>query len=313
VYLNFNLSTECARQLGLLAELPGAGIVIVDNASRPEDLVELKAGVLERGGKVIASRSVDVEVAQSVAAGKRLLLIEHGRNAGYSAGNNVALRALHRALGSAGQYLVTNPDVELTADAARSLFAADGDIVGPAIWEHYLQGLRPFEDRCDFGTGFSDGERPPGEEGIGVRLCGCCMKITGAAIEKYGLLPEENFLYDEETRYFERVYRANGRPRYLSEVVVRHAGSAVEGKKGFNYFYYNFRNRLTYFLEVGRPHYRRTGRFLLCYVDWVFGVLKNQLRRGNLVGARGVLAGVRDGLLRRSGPYIAASARRARS
>lgn len=314
VVLNYNLSSFAIRHFELLSALPDVGVVAVDNASAPADVKALVTRAEQLGGLVLAADArtdVDAGVRRALEAGVRLIVLCSEINSGFSSGNNLALRALHRILGARGRYLVTNPDVELTADAVRALFATPGDIVGPAIWEGYLDGLRPYEDRCDFATGFVEEGTGSRHGVLGVRLCGCCMRFTGDALARYGFLPDKNFLYDEETWYFETVHRLGGRPVYVPQVTVRHAGSAAEGKKGFNYFYYIFRNRLVYFLEVARPRYGRTALFVLRYGDWALHVLLNQIKKRNWDGAKGVVVGIWHGLKRRSGRFVARSSQTA--
>src|SRR5207248_8038648 len=98
------------------------------------------------------------------------------------------------------------------------------------------------------------------------------------ALERYGFLPDENFLYEEELRYFERVHRLGGKPVYLEHLRVEHMGKASMTKLSHDYFYYIFRNKLTYFRDVAGPTYRRHMRFSLLYVGWCWSAIWPQLQ-----------------------------------
>ncbi len=152
----------------------------------------------------------------------------------------------------------------------------------------------------DFATGFvSDAMRRSGRIGM---LHGCCIKFSGTAFEKYGFLPDENFLYEEELKYFERVHRLGGAPAYLPHIRVEHLGKASVRKVSHEYFYYIFRNKLTYFKDIAGPTYGRHLRFAALYLDWCRGAIWSQARKGNWSGAAGVLHGVWDGLRGIKGP-----------
>jgi len=214
----------------------------------------------------------------------------------------VGLRVLHRAVGDAGQFIIANPDVELNADALRVLADPADEISGPAVFERYMQGVATELHRMDFATGFASEHAQPGGGPVAA-LGGCCLKLSGRAISRYGLLPEEHFLYNEEITFFERVHRLGGRPVYRDDVQVWHEGSAAIGKRSFAYFYYLFRNRLVYFLVIAGPRYRAHGRFFRRYGAWAAATIWSGLRRGNTLPLRAVGTGIWHGLLRRQGPY----------
>ena len=305
VLLNYNLAARCIGHASQLSSLDELGVFVVDNASGSADFTALKQVVIELGGCVAESNDAvgNVPVVEEfVRGGGRLVLYRNGENLGYAGGNNTALKLLQPILGSGGQFLVMKPDVKITGEAAISLLRHAAEICGPAIYEHYMKGVSTFGHDVDFTTGFGTGRIGDGSR-IAC-LSGACFKLSGAALDRYGFLPDENFLYGEEIKYFERVHRLGGAPVYVPEVTVEHIGSLTVGNRSFNYFYYIFRNRLTYFREVAGPRYRKHAQFACLYASWCLGVLYTNLKRRNWEGIRGILCGVRDGFRGVKGPRV---------
>jgi len=310
VVLNYNVAAHSARQIDLLSVLPEVGLFIVDNASEIEDYRALERACVAAGADLLprAAESLDGAVAASLQRGQRLLLCRNAENLGYSGGNNTALRVLHRLLGPAAEYLVLNPDVYVTPDVARSLLDSDAETAGPAIYERWAKRVTTQDALAvDFATGFvSERLRRSGRVSV---LHGCCLKLSGRALAKYGFLPDQNFLYEEELCYFERVHRLGGTPQYLGHLQVDHVGKASTTKLSYLYFYYIFRNKLCYFREVGGPIYGGHIAFFWLYSRWVVEVLWYQARRSNWDGVRGLLRGVWHGLQGKTGRFASVRSR----
>jgi GT2 family glycosyltransferase len=307
VVLNYNVAAHSARQIELLASLPDVGIFFVDNASRAEDCATLERACRAAGGEVYPGEpeTLDHFVASHLQRGQRLLLCRNGENLGYSGGNNTALRVLHRLLGPSAEYLILNPDVYVKPDVAQALLESEAESAGPAIYEQWAKRVTTQDALAvDFATGFvTDRVRRSGRISV---LHGCCLKLSGRALAKYGFLPDENFLYEEELCYFERVHRLGGKPEYLEHLQVEHIGKASTTKLSYLYFYYIFRNKLCYFKEVGGPVYGGHLAFVWLYSRWVVEVVWYQARRSNWDGVRGLLHGVWHGLQGKSGRFVPA-------
>ena len=300
IILNYNATSHCLRLVDALKDRGDYGLCVVDNRSDANEYRSLEQACLGLGGYVgeLDSRADHAALASAINSGQGLLLLRAAANLGYAGGNNLAMRALLEIVGAGAQFLIVNPDIIITPDAATALLQCDAAICGPAVFEHYRQGISTDGQRVDFSTGFA------AEDDTMVNcLSGCCLKLSGRALQDYGLLPENNFLYDEEVRYFERVHRQGGVPRYLDTVRVEHLGSSTVGKHGFHYFYYIFRNRLRYYFEIAGPRYRQPLRFLRLYTGWYLPVLYRAIRRGNWPGVHGLLLGAWHGIRRVDGPY----------
>lgn len=304
VLLNFNLGARCSAHVSDLAANPDIGMFVVDNASAAADYSTLKRTVLDAGGRVFESDDPvrnAVDARSFIQANGRLILFRNHNNLGYSGGNNTALRLLASLLEGRGQFLVVNPDVIITPSVAATLLAHPADICGPAVYEHYMKAVSKYGHDIEFSTGFS---APAAQVTKIACISGCCFKLSSNALERFGYLPDENFLYDEEVRYFERVHRLGGVPAYLPEIQIEHVGSASVKKRSFIYFYYIFRNRLTYFRQVAGPRYGRYARFTMLYGAWCIDAIYGNLKRRNWDGIRGILRGVWDGFKGLDGPLV---------
>jgi GT2 family glycosyltransferase len=303
IILNYNVADHCVRHLETLGELPDIGMFFVDNCSRKEDYERLRKACVERGACIIEEHpgsTAGTRAPACLEAGAKLVLIRNSTNLGYSAGNNTAMRQLDPLLGEHGDYLIINPDVYITPFTATALLNAEAELCGPAIYEHWRRGIATEGLTIDFTTGFEPSGTPDSRR-VSM-LHGSCLKLTGRALRKYGFLPDDNFLYEEEIRYFERVHRLGGNPVYLDQLQVEHIGKASTKPLSYNYFYYIFRNRLAYFIEVAGPEYKRHGRFFILYCGWVQDVLRSQARKRNWAGIRGMTLGIWHGLRGIKGP-----------
>lgn len=302
VALNYATAERCIAIFDRFREVTDIGVVVIDNASCTE---LLSAHALATGIPIVhASESEsDLGAFELVRkAGHNRILILSERNLGYAGGNNLALAPLSQFVED-GSALIVNPDVDFDVHTARALLLSFDEVVGPSIFEDYLGAVRPPQNKFDFATCFPATERSHVEH-VGTVLSGACFKVKTSALRRYGLLPAENFLYDEEPKFFERVHRLGGRPTYLKDLRVRHIGSMSVGKKSFVYFYYIFRNRLNYYRDVGRVHYRVRARFAWHYLVWSMAVARSNLRQRNIAGLRGQWHGFVDGILGRSGQRL---------
>lgn len=299
IVLNYNVASHCVRHLDALSGLNGIGLFFVDNGSRPADYAVLRDACVTKHALLLEDASSSPpEVAQLPAA--NLVLARNQRNLGYSGGNNTALRMLDPLLGERGDYLIVNPDVFITEATARAILDCDADLCGPAIYEHWSSRVATDGLSIDFATGFPAEAADP-DRRISM-LHGSCLKIAGRALRQYGFLPDENFLYEEEMKYFERVHRLGGKPVYLDHLMVEHVGKASTVPMSYRYFYYIFRNRLSYFIEIAGPHYKQYGRFAFLYFGWALDVIRSQARKRNWAGIRGLFRGIWHGLHCVKGP-----------
>ena len=75
---------------------------------------------------------------------------------------------------------------------------------------------------------------------------GCCMYIPIDIIKKVGLMPEEYFLYYEDTAYSAEIQKHGFQILYAGDIFILHKECASTTKYSDNYQYYFVRNRLMF-------------------------------------------------------------------
>lgn len=213
------------------------------------------------------------DVAEQTSLRNRLgpgvTYIPTGANIGYAAGNNVGIR---RAMEASPEYIwVLNPDVRVAPETLAGLLTAaeatpDSGIIGGRILHG---GSSP--ESIWFDGGIIDSTRygatshlhagkhhasTPSNGIVDVDyVTGASMLIRARAIEQVGMLPEDYFLYFEETDYCKRMQEAGWRTVVDQSVVLSHFKRSSGDLPTAHYLYYMTRNRLqfanTYFSGPG--------------------------------------------------------------
>lgn len=189
---------------------------------------------------VVDNASSDGTAAMLRAEFPHVHLLEPGRNLGFAAGNNLALRALGFGLPATQSLemprpdavLLLNPDTEPLGDALPRLvryLAANPDVlaVGPRLW--YADGSeqssrRRWPERATFfwestplqrwwpgnpwARRYHCADQPGDTEQRVDWLVGAALLVRSAAIERAGLLDEGFFLYSEEVEWQHRLAHA---------------------------------------------------------------------------------------------------------
>jgi GT2 family glycosyltransferase len=225
VILNYNTREHLRVCLSALAAdcLKSAEVFVVDNAS--------------------SDGSADM-VADEFSW---VRLIRSPRNGGFAYGNNQALRV---ARGDA--ILLLNPDTLITSSAIGSLLEMldrhpEAGIVGPKLLRpdgsmhlacrrsfptpevafYRLSGLsRLFPRSPRFGRynlTYVDPDLPIEVDSV----CGACLLVRRAVIERIGLLDERFFMYGEDLDWCLRTRHAGWTVRYEPSVVVQHQHGAA--------------------------------------------------------------------------------------
>lgn len=211
-------------------------------------------------------------VAQTWLASRLNRGIEYvatGSNLGYAAGNNVGIRV---AMEKRPEFLwILNPDVRVTPTTLTGLLAAatdapDAGIVGGRILHG---GSRP--QSIWFDGGIIDASRQgatshvnsgklhdstPSRGIVDVDyVTGACMLMRTRAVAQVGQIPEDYFLYFEETDYCKRMQAAGWRTVVNQAVVLSHFKRSSGDLPTAHYLYYMTRNRIhfadAYFVSEG--------------------------------------------------------------
>lgn len=213
ILLNYNSASECRLFLESLYKYEdGIKVYVVDNDSTPSDLNNLK------------ELSYDFE------------LISLATNKGYAAGNNAGIS---KAISDGYEYIaIANADTRLLeSDTIKKLISTlndfDGDIIGPKL----VSSLGSIDSGIVISDKYGRTKR------INVESLSTACSIVGAfwlmradTIKKFGFLPEEYFLYREETDYMENVVKNGGIVLYQPKVTVLHDHGATTGDVWDYYF-----------------------------------------------------------------------------
>jgi GT2 family glycosyltransferase len=222
-------------------------------------------------------------------------LLEPGRNLGFSAGNNLALKEAQ------GRHvLLLNPDticrpgslatlsacLEARADAAAVgplLETADGEPTitwgrFPAVRYHLVAAIDPRGDLIPLRDNewrfvhVPDRDEPSRPVDY---VAGACLMLKASALARLGGLDERFFMYFEETDWCYRAWRQGWKVYYCAEARVAHLeGRAAEQASDFSrrQFYKSYRRFVTKNYGAGRVWQFRAA-------VWLEYSLKSLLRR----------------------------------
>ena len=204
-------------------------------------------------------------------------LIRNPANNGFSAGNNLGLRAFGFPEKPQARYaMLLNPDTVAPADALHGLVAfADANpdigVVGPRlilpdgtldkacrrsfptpeVSFYRLTGLSKLFPRSRrfgrYNMTFLDEHKQADVDSV----VGACMLVRAEAIQKAGLLDEQFFMYGEDLDWCLRLKQAGFRVVYYPSVIVHHVKRAASRKS--KKAQYEFQRAMWLFY---RKHYR---------------------------------------------------------
>ena len=231
--LNYNSADETIELFRNLAEqlYKNLKVLVIDNKSKEEDKQKLKKNLPEKN------------------------LIFNEQNLGFAAGNNIGIQ---RAMNAGADYVwILNPDVRVEKDVLSLLIETiKKNKKIAAVGSRILQRENP-------GIIFSDGEKMIMDKkastlhknhnlkakylktGIDYNIdyiAGCSMLLNTLAIEEVGLLPEEYFLYFEETDWCFKAKKSDWKLAINTNATVYNLTS----KKTSVFHYYFVRNKLIF-------------------------------------------------------------------
>ena len=199
------------------------------------------------------------EVAWLRSAGATVL--ESGGNLGYAGGNNVGIRAALE--GGAGAVWLLNPDARPHPRSLKRLMKAlrrhdDIGIVGGRILESASTQPRVQSEggRIDWERGgrselinrHATPERRTSLQDVDF-VPGAAMLVRREVFEQVGLLPEDFFMYFEETEFCVRATRAGWRVVVDPSAEIEHRFVSLDGLPTETLIYYFVRNRLLFGLR----------------------------------------------------------------
>jgi N-acetylglucosaminyl-diphospho-decaprenol L-rhamnosyltransferase len=221
----------------------------------------LRKGRIETEVFVVDNASSDGSADMVAADFPSVRLIRSQRNGGYAYGNNLALR---HATGEA--VLVLNPDTLLPPGGLVAMLDAlqrhpEAGILGPKLLRP--DGSMHLACRRSFPTPSVAFYRFTGLSRVFAKserfgrynltyidpdlaievdsVCGACMLVRRAVIERIGLLDERFFMYGEDLDWCLRTREAGWTVRYEPSIVVQHQHGAASRQRAFRTNFYFFR------------------------------------------------------------------------
>jgi GT2 family glycosyltransferase len=243
--------------------MPGARVAtVLVNYRTPADTIRAVSGLrrstcLDQRVIVCDNAAADDDHrALRDALGEGVECVATGGNLGYAGGNNVGIRL---ALAGRAEFVwLLNPDAEVGPDTLTDLLATadaigDAGVLGPRIL--YPDGERVWSDGgvIDDATFGATSHRNTGKRATHQHkgtphdvdyVTGAALLIRRAVFEHVGLLPEQYFLYFEETAFCRDVRAAGWRTMVDARTAVVHHKRSSGTVVTPYYLYYMTRNRL---------------------------------------------------------------------
>ena len=275
--MNWNSAAALKKCIASIAasDYPSFRIIVVDNASRSEDLLSLSE-------------------IQRKFQDNRLHIVHNLENRGYAGGNNAGFKFIEDNKLD-GDVLVINPDVEVEPITLRVLASAIAENVGIVTPRVTYPSGKVLLDRTRL-KGYRhkymvDAPRPPATTDVSQ---GTCMLISRAAIKRIGLFDERFFLYWEEIDLSLRFKSAGYLLISVNETNVTKAHNAPTRIPAC--LYYSVRNA-NLIRRIHPSHFSRSG--YLVYLLRITSLLVKLIIRPKLFmkAVISVIYGIRDGAI----------------
>lgn len=286
-YMNIDDTIACLGSLRAV-DCQRLAVVVVDNASRDLDTPRIEAAF--PGAMIVASSTnlgfaggCNLGIARALAAGADLIMLL----------NNDAMA--HPALFRRLLPIMEDPAVGIVGPVIAYYDTPERVWFGPGIYSRLLGYAYRARPLAPFG----------GERQVDF-VNGCALLARRAVFERVGPLWDGFFLYFEEVDFCLRAAAAGFRCVLVGDPLVLHKVSASGGRRGgggltADQAYYFGRNPILLLARVARGPWWLGGMLAQFAVILPFHAL--QSLRGEGPRALGAcLAGMRDGMLGRTGP-----------
>jgi GT2 family glycosyltransferase len=297
-YRNWQDTLECLESVFRL-EYPNFHVIVIDNDSGNGSLERLmehaKASRWPETSRLTAGtpdyqyfHSRDLGVTVHADSLSRLVFIQNEKNTGFAGGNNIALKLL---TGEDAYVWLLNPDMVVQEDTLTQLvnFATGQparSIIGAVIKYHEQPAKIHFYGGCRirFYSATIMPVTAPDQVSRLDYISGGSLFTKAAGFREIGLLPEEYFLYWEETDWCYRARQAGFQLAVCpTAVCFDKVGTSIG--RGFAAEYYYTRNGLL-FVSRYQP-----GKIPFVVFFSLFRLLKRTLS-GRWDRARGIREGI---------------------
>jgi len=273
-------------------------VIVVDNCSGNESLRRIREGLehepVGKAGSLAGPASTDLKdplsfAGTAIAFLPDLTLLQNDRNSGFAAGNNIAIRAL---LGENALIWLLNPDMIVEQNTLHEMIGCLGQDQKTVVGSVH----RRFEEPGTvlyYGGGRVNDWSGSARVITNVREIDSLEYISGgslltetAVFRSVGLLPEEYFLYWEETDWCHQARQKGYSMQVCLQATCYDKGGTSIGR-GFLADYFYTRNGLL-FLRKYKKQYLPTA-FLL-----VFFRAGKKLLLGRTGRAKGIMTAAKD-------------------
>lgn len=260
-YNGYKDTIECIESLKNI-EYKNYKIIVVDNASSDESI------------DILSKQYNDIK------------LIKSKENLGFSGGNNLGIK---EAVDKKAEFiLLLNNDTTVEPNFLNNIVfkSIEDKNVGMAIGKilYYKEknkiwygGGEIVDKKGDsIHIGFNeDKDYIKSNEIRYVSFAtGCYMLIKVDAIKRIGIMPEEYFLYYEDTDYSMKFNQENLKILYYPDSVIYHKVSSSTGNMSSLSQYYYARNRLIFINQN-----IKVGNKIFAYTNFYIDIMKNIIRR----------------------------------
>lgn len=285
--------------------------IVVCNYNKKEDALACIQSILESKFQdydiyVVDNASSDGSAeAIEKAYGGQVTLLVNQENLGGSGGFNTGLRA---AFEKGYPYLMcVDNDALLDENAIGSLFTflqehQEVGIAAAKIYHReapdYVQQLGQkidFENFCTNVTylnAYEDGSMP--EYVYTDAVAACALMIRRSVVEKIGFMPEENFLYWDDTEWCYLCGRAGWKVASVGNAMALHAMGAKKELENTFPTYYAWRNWIRFFMRYTKP--MAWEAMVDTFLESMFQIVYEGLHKGEKNRSRTVMLAYDDAL-----------------
>lgn len=285
--------------------------IVVCNYNKKEDALACIQSILESKFQdydiyVVDNASSDGSAeAIEKAYGGQVTLLVNQENLGGSGGFNTGLRA---AFEKGYPYLMcVDNDALLDENAIGSLFTflQEHQEVGIAAAKIYHREapdyVQQFGQKIDFENfctnvtylnAYEDGSMP--EYVYTDAVAACALMIRRSVVEKIGFMPEENFLYWDDTEWCYLCGRAGWKVASVGNAMALHAMGAKKELENTFPTYYAWRNWIRFFMRYTKP--MAWEAMVDTFLESMFQIVYEGLHKGEKNRSRTVMLAYDDAL-----------------
>ncbi|MDD2789214.1 MAG: glycosyltransferase family 2 protein [Sulfurimonas sp.] len=249
--LNFNGyedTLECIETL-FTSKSKQLKLLIVDNASTDNSLININKWLESKditSSKVFYKTSPDM-FSTSSKENSNITLISSDSNNGYAAGNNIGIKYVLQHASKKDFIWILNNDTLVRPDTLENMINSYNQLENDAI---ALLGSKILNEDLSLQSigDIIENTNEKNKDNLEVKhICGCSIFFRVENFDSIGFLPEEYFLYYEETDWMKSI-RQKGLKIFTSlksEVIHKHAKS-TGGAYSPLVLYYMTRNQILF-------------------------------------------------------------------